>query len=380
MPVANEGGNEGGSAMVDIAELEDELQRVLTTYPRDAAAAAGVLERAVTACRADADVADWFDLPGLLDELAEVYQLLDRTDDAMAAMHAAIAAGYRGSPDPRCRLAEILLRAGRTEPAHDFYAQVKAATPDDVWLYNNAGLEYDAAGDHSRALDWLTAGLELALDTGDPDNLVSQLNQLRREQLTALGHELDDLDARAETFLAQPRPRRPGWSPTELPAVLDALNAASGSPLAPTALVPPTTGSPTNTHPRVALAVSWFPAAEFATALRTWPQLAQDWGTTDHTDYNHQLQRHLHNLSATTPGATWIAPIHLDAFQRWCQSTDRDPATTGARSGYAADQARTTDPDLITWPPARNAPCWCGTGRKYKKCCGHPSVGRPTQN
>jgi hypothetical protein len=239
----------------------------------------------------------------------------------MAAMHAAIAAGYRGSPDPRCRLAEILLRAGRTEPAHDFYAQVKAATPDDVWLYNNAGLEYDAAGDHSRALDWLTAGLELALDTGDPDNLVSQLNQLRREQLTALGHELDDLDARAETFLAQPRPRRPGWSPTELPAVLDALNAASGSPLAPTALVPPTTGSPTNTHPRVALAVSWFPAEEFATALRTWPQLAQDWGTTDHTDYNHQLQRHLHNLSATTPGATWIAPIHLDTFQRWCQRT-----------------------------------------------------------
>ncbi|MBV8993498.1 MAG: SEC-C domain-containing protein, partial [Pseudonocardiales bacterium] len=20
------------------------------------------------------------------------------------------------------------------------------------------------------------------------------------------------------------------------------------------------------------------------------------------------------------------------------------------------------------------APCWCGTGHKYKKCCGHPSV------
>ena len=54
---------------------------------------------------------DWFDLPGLLDELAEVYQQLGRVDDALAAMRAAIDAGYAGSPDPRCRLAEIMLRA-----------------------------------------------------------------------------------------------------------------------------------------------------------------------------------------------------------------------------------------------------------------------------
>ena len=166
-----------------------------------------------------------------------------------------------------------LLETGR----HDIYAQVKAKTPDDLWLYHNAGLEYAAAGDHTHALGWLTAGLELALNTGDPDVLVDQFNQLRRGQLTALGRGLDDLDTRAETFLDQPRPRRPGWSLSEPPAVLDALNAANSSPLAPTALVPPTTGSPPNTHPRVALALSWFPAEEFAAALRTWPQLVQVW-------------------------------------------------------------------------------------------------------
>ncbi|MEU3308968.1 SEC-C metal-binding domain-containing protein, partial [Nocardiopsis sp. NPDC006832] len=26
------------------------------------------------------------------------------------------------------------------------------------------------------------------------------------------------------------------------------------------------------------------------------------------------------------------------------------------------------------WPPERNRPCWCGSGRKYKKCCGSPSA------
>ncbi|MGA4539020.1 SEC-C metal-binding domain-containing protein [Uniformispora flossi] len=25
------------------------------------------------------------------------------------------------------------------------------------------------------------------------------------------------------------------------------------------------------------------------------------------------------------------------------------------------------------WPP-RNGPCWCGSDRKYKKCCGSPAV------
>jgi tetratricopeptide (TPR) repeat protein len=28
--------------------------------------------------------------------------------------------------------------------------------------------------------------------------------------------------------------------------------------------------------------------------------------------------------------------------------------------------------DAIEWPPGRNQPCWCESGRKYKKCCGGP--------
>jgi len=29
----------------------------------------------------------------------------------------------------------------------------------------------------------------------------------------------------------------------------------------------------------------------------------------------------------------------------------------------------------IDWPPARNAPCWCGSAVKHKKCCGRPGRG-----
>ncbi|MGO9505871.1 MAG: SEC-C metal-binding domain-containing protein, partial [Mycobacterium sp.] len=32
------------------------------------------------------------------------------------------------------------------------------------------------------------------------------------------------------------------------------------------------------------------------------------------------------------------------------------------------------EPSMASWPPGRNQPCWCGSGRKYKKCCAAPSL------
>jgi SEC-C motif len=246
---------------------------------------------------------------------------------------------------------------------------VKAETPDDVWLYNNAGLEYGAAGDHERAVAWLTEGLKLAIATGDPERLVAQMSDLRRESLAALGRELDELEAQADEFLAQPQPSKPAWRPRELPGVLAALDAAQGSALAPIAAVPATESSGS----RMVLALSWFPREEFAAALEAWPQLADDWGTTDHTEYNRRLQRHLAEMPPAH-GPAWIAPIRIDRLRSWCARTGNDPACGSARSHYAAQLARTAPDELIAWPPARNAPCWCDSGRKYKQCCGHPIV------
>jgi hypothetical protein len=48
-------------------------------------------------------------------------------------MQAALDAGYTGASDPRCRLAEILLRPRRATEARPIFDEVKAETPDDVW-------------------------------------------------------------------------------------------------------------------------------------------------------------------------------------------------------------------------------------------------------
>jgi hypothetical protein len=146
-------------AHAKVLEAEHELEQATSGRPQDPTHLAAALEQAVDACRRWPEAASGvLYLPELLGELSEAYEQLGRTEDALDTMRAATTAGYTGAPDPRCRLAEILLRAGRAEEAHPIFGEVKAETPDDVWLYNNAGLEYGAAGDHERALEWLTEG------------------------------------------------------------------------------------------------------------------------------------------------------------------------------------------------------------------------------
>jgi uncharacterized protein YecA (UPF0149 family) len=68
-----------------------------------------------------------------------------------------------------------------------------------------------------------------------------------------------------------------------------------------------------------------------------------------------------------------IAPIRVDALLAWCAERGQDPDE--ARAGYAAALAQAHPEQLICWPPGRNEPCWCGSARKYKKCCGAPRTG-----
>jgi uncharacterized protein YecA (UPF0149 family) len=67
-----------------------------------------------------------------------------------------------------------------------------------------------------------------------------------------------------------------------------------------------------------------------------------------------------------------VAPIVVEDFVAWCAEHEEDPEE--ARASYAVHL--TTDGEVIAWPPGRNEPCWCGSGRKYKKCCG-PAPARP---
>ena len=366
--------------------LAQELDRVLAERPVDPVAAAAVLERAVAACRSDPAAADRWHEPELLDELVDVYEQLGRTDDAIAAMRSAITAGWRGRPDGRCRIAELLMRAGRVAEAAPLWDQVRADTPDDVWLYNNAGLEYADVGDDATALAWLTEGLELALVTGEPEHLVDQLRDLRGAALTRLGRPADRLQERATQFMATPTPT--GHRFTAPPS--SAL-PSDGRPVPSTAPSPfqrpRTTAQEVPLHEiepadeagagrRIrTLALAWFPADQYLAALRRWPELTAEGAAkdaVDHAAYSLALERTLRDYAEAGLTRLGISPIRLPDYLAWCTGRGTDPAAPATRANYAADLAR--QGGAITWPPPRNQPCWCGSGRKYKQCCGRAAT------
>src|SRR3954471_22090851 len=144
-----------GTARNDVAVRTDEMGRLDGEISRARSgppeAYAEVLERAVAACQGDAQAANYLDVLELHSELVETYDRLGRVEDALRHADVLVERGYRSDPDPRCRRAEILTRHGRLEEAAAIWEEVAGDTPDDVWVYNNAGLEYGAIGEHELA-------------------------------------------------------------------------------------------------------------------------------------------------------------------------------------------------------------------------------------
>ena len=181
----------------DLDRLDREIRRASRG---NAEAYAQVLERAIAACDDDPDAAAHLDVLELHSELADTYDRLGRVEDALRHADALVEHGYRSQPDPRCRRAEILTRHGRLAEAAAIWDAIAEDTPDDVWVYNNAGLEYGAIGEHELALSRLTRALELVVRTGDPERLLEQLRDLRAASLAKLGREPDDLQAAVPTL------------------------------------------------------------------------------------------------------------------------------------------------------------------------------------
>ena len=92
------------------------------------------------------------------------------------------------------------------------------------------------------------------------------------------------------------------------------------------------------------------------------PDLLQSWGADTVAEYCQLLQATLLRLARNGLNPA-LAPIQIDAYLRHCSAEGLDPAASRSRSHYAAELARRDE--TVVWPPARNALCWCGSGRKY---------------
>ena len=138
-----------------------------------------------------------FDVGAWSQTLADSYLALGREEDAVRTIRDATRRGHSEGAEMLCDLAEKLMRCGHEPQARPLWDEARAGFPDDVWIYVQAGIEYGDIGNHATALTWLTPGMELALRTGDAESALEQLVPLRARCLSALGHEPDDIQARA---------------------------------------------------------------------------------------------------------------------------------------------------------------------------------------
>ena len=346
----------------DLNRLDSEIR---TASRGPAEAYAEVLERAIAACDDDPDAAAHLDVLELHSELADTYDRLGRVEDALRHADALVEHGYRSQPDPRCRRAEILTRHGRLAEAAAIWDAVAEDTPDDVWVYNNAGLEYGAIGEHELALSWLTRALELVVRTGDPERLLGQLRDLRAASLAALGRGPDDLQTATPSLTSAAQGTAPDRHQAIPPIGPEAVTARESSAIPPVAL-------------------AWLPADEYAAWPQRWPDLSDsallhdaDGEPVDHATYCRRMEGRLRAHREAGMSRLSVVAVRSVEFTPWAAANAADePDPAQLRAQYAADVAR--DPSRrITWPPGRNEPCWCGSGRKYKKCCGTPGVGSP---
>jgi hypothetical protein len=112
-----------------------------------------------------------------------------------------------------------------------------------------------------------------------------------------------------------------------------------------------------------AVRVLTFQRAERAEALRRWP------GEQEDQQYYEAAERRWRELSAEGVSSIRGVPASVEDLVAFAERTGGSPTDPAVRVKYGE-----TVPEwrTVAWPPSRNATCWCGSGTKYKKCCGRP--------
>ncbi len=341
----------------------DLVERVFTTAERtgDHTGAARRLEELATTGRDDELTrAEVFAAAG------HQWLLAERPGDALRCWRRAREHGGELAGEIRALMARGLFLLGEDDAARALLAEVAAERPADPAVYLTAGEALEEHGDAKAALEWYARGVvrqlrDLGLDTGEPD----------LDGLLDTGPEpefFDLLQARARVR------QRLGFTPDrydELAALMEEALLSAGfedwdgywdGDAADFG------GPPADDLPAGPGLLYW-PAPEFATLLRRWPDAAT-WYGVDHAEHRRRVERMLREYAGQGT-AVLPAPGSVAGLEAYAAAQGSSPADAEVRAGYARDLTRRGAG--LPWPPERNTPCWCGSGAKYKKCCGHPA-------
>jgi tetratricopeptide (TPR) repeat protein len=260
-------------------------------------------------------------LGDLYDELAEMAAEDGDFTVAVRVQRKALEHGCEYPELAREMLAWYLLKGGERKAGEALLAEMREERPDDADLLILIGNARWDAGPKESALAAFDEALAMAKRQGDRA-LIAQARGERRYCRQELGMEPDEDDAAAPDPLLE-------------------------------------------TDETVQWSVGWFPRDQRDAALERWPDLAEDLADPD--AYCRSIERVLRALHSSAMRRPVVAPLMVDEFVAFARSERLDPQLGSTRSRYATQIARAGGG--LTWPPGRNDPCWCRSGRKYKRCC-----------
>ncbi|MEX0426371.1 SEC-C metal-binding domain-containing protein [Nocardioides sp. DS6] len=275
---------------------------------------------------------------------ADWYVMMAAYDDARRCLDEARADGGETTVDVDVQLVDLLLRSDDRGELESTVTRLRhrARELDDLDRQMVAE-SFEEAGRLEDAHRWFTVVLR---DT-DPDDLdayhpayPASLGRLRVRK--ALGLPTDRFDAAAERARRSARLDAPD-------AVDDAPGTVRGEP--------------------VRLAVLYWPPSELERLAERWPEEGAGYGTPE--EHRASIREALRSYADKgTPVS--VAHGDVDEYAAYCAARDLDPEESGSRAAYSAELARTGR--ARAWPPGRNESCWCGSGVKFKRCCGRPGA------
>ena len=260
----------------------------------------------------------------LYDELAELAAEEQKFGLAVRAQRRAVELGCELPKLGREMLGWYLMKDGQRAAGEAEFDALRRDVGDDPDLLVALGNARGDAGDEVAALAAFDEALATANKLGD-DDAIRRARSERQFSRETLGLPEDDDDRLATRSL------------------LDSPGSEE-----------------------ISFALAWFPRSEQRAALAEWADLKEDLGDPDR--YCRSIEQHLRELAAASGHRPSVAPLTVKELTAFSESQGLDPADGLARARLAADLERRGQ--AVPWPPGRNQPCWCGSGRKYKRCCG----------
>ncbi|WP_432834369.1 SEC-C metal-binding domain-containing protein [Dactylosporangium sp. CA-092794] len=283
----------------------------------------------------------------ILLEAADQWKQAGEPDRAVALWHELIDAGGEDAGYARYGLVELYFEQGRDPEAHEHLKALEAGPVAG----GPAGLVAELLaerGDDEAALRWF-------------DRAIATLGE---DDVAAIGEPGGSPSIHAPLFFGRQRCRRAlGLPADDWDRVAD---VAERNRLEFVRLLERAAGAHGRRGPAEGTMLVW-QRDEQQRAARRWPSVF-----TPDTIGNHPgLEQRLHQLTRES-GLSKITLIlgSVDGFAAYLDETGGDPDEEQVRLAYG-ERAR-AEGRHMSWPPGRNEPCWCGSARKYKKCCGVP--------